>query len=101
VHFFEQLLPENRSACYDASTMNPQIRPPQSLLRPTRSVGRAAIISPPRPRRGEQEAKRKKIARGSAQPIEKARFGQENATESKPFSLIVFAPFCPGFAGFC
>jgi hypothetical protein len=37
---------------------------------------------------------------GSAQPIEKARSRQENPRKSKPFSLIFFAPFSRGFAGF-
>jgi hypothetical protein len=49
----------------------------------------------------QNPGQKKKWPRGSAQPLEKARFGQGNARESKPFSLIVFAPFCPGFAGFC
>jgi hypothetical protein len=44
---------------------------------------------------------KEKMAWGSAQPIEKARFGQADQRESKVFPLIVFAPFCPGFAGFC
>jgi hypothetical protein len=48
-----------------------------------------------------ESGQKKKWPWGSAQPIEKARFGQGNARESKPFSLIVFARLCPGFAGFC
>jgi hypothetical protein len=31
---------------------------------------------------------------------EKARSGQGNPRESKEIPLIVFAPFCPDFAGF-
>jgi hypothetical protein len=49
----------------------------------------------------QNPGQKKKWPRGSAQPIEKARLGQGNARESKPFSLIVFARLCPGFAGFC
>jgi hypothetical protein len=37
---------------------------------------------------------------GSAQPIEKAGFGQGNKRESKEIPLIVFARAWPGFAGF-
>jgi hypothetical protein len=37
---------------------------------------------------------------GSAQALEKARFGQGNKRESKEIPLIVFAPAWPGFAGF-
>jgi hypothetical protein len=37
---------------------------------------------------------------GSAQPLEKAQFGQENPRKSKAFSLIHFVWAGPGFAGF-
>jgi hypothetical protein len=45
-----------------------------------------------------QESKKKKPPQGSAQALEKARFGQENPRKSKPFSLILFSP---GLVGFC
>jgi hypothetical protein len=44
--------------------------------------------------------KRKKCPGGSAQPAEKARFGQGNPRQSKPFPLIFFAPAWLRFAGF-
>jgi hypothetical protein len=44
--------------------------------------------------------KKKKVRRGSAQPVEKAHFGQENQRESKPFPLIFLAQAWLGFAGF-
>jgi hypothetical protein len=37
---------------------------------------------------------------GSAQAVEKARFGKENPRKSKLFSLIFFAQALPGLAGF-
>jgi hypothetical protein len=40
------------------------------------------------------------LARGSAQPIEKAQFGQGNPSKSKLFSLIFFGRAWPDFAGF-
>jgi hypothetical protein len=45
-------------------------------------------------------AKRKKAPGGSAEPFEKARFGQENPRKSKAFPLIFFGPAWPDFAGF-
>jgi hypothetical protein len=45
-------------------------------------------------------ARRNLLPEGSAQPIEKAHFGRGNPRKSKPFSLIVFARFSRGFAGF-
>jgi hypothetical protein len=50
---------------------------------------------------GERSVKRIFWPRGSAQPPEKAQFGQGNPRKSKPFSLIHFAWSQPGFAGFC
>jgi hypothetical protein len=44
--------------------------------------------------------KKEKSAWGSAQPIEKAHFGQDNQRESKPFPLIVLDRAWLGFAGF-
>jgi hypothetical protein len=37
---------------------------------------------------------------GSAQPLQKAHFGQENPRKSKLFSLILFGQAWPGLAGF-
>jgi hypothetical protein len=48
-------------------------------------------------RRKRQE--KKKVAQGSAQPIEKAHFGQANPRKYGLFSLIFFGRACPGFAG--
>jgi hypothetical protein len=44
--------------------------------------------------------KKEKCPGGSAQPVEKAHFGQGNQRQSKPFPLIFLAPAWPGFAGF-
>jgi hypothetical protein len=44
--------------------------------------------------------KKKKVHGGSAQPIEKAHFGQDNQRKSKPFPLIVLDRAWLGFAGF-
>jgi hypothetical protein len=52
------------------------------------------------PRKGDGPEKKKKMPRGSAQPLEKARFGQGNPRKSKPFSLMDFAQAWLGFAGF-
>jgi len=49
---------------------------------------------------GEAPQQRKKWPRGSAQPLENARFGQGNPRKSKPFPLIVFARAWLDFAGF-
>jgi hypothetical protein len=43
---------------------------------------------------------KKKIAAGSAQTLEKARFGEANPSQSKLFPLIFFGRALPGFAGF-
>jgi hypothetical protein len=45
---------------------------------------------------GEKE----KMAWGSAQPLEKAHFRQENPRKSKPFPLIFLARAWLDFAGF-
>jgi hypothetical protein len=55
---------------------------------------RRFVPHPPKP------ANEEKWPRGSAQPIEKAQFRQENPRKSKLFSLIGFARAWPGFAGF-
>jgi hypothetical protein len=51
-------------------------------------------------RRPGKERQRNFSPEGSAQPLEKARFGQENPRKSKPFSLLGFVRAWPGFAGF-
>jgi hypothetical protein len=68
---------------------------------------RAIVGSPAkrsaRPRRAADEREeREKIfgPGGSAQPIEKAHFGQGNQRKSKPFSLIDLAQAWPDFAQF-
>jgi hypothetical protein len=43
---------------------------------------------------------KEKWPRGSAQPLENARFGQDNPKKSKPFPLIFFARAWLDFAGF-
>jgi hypothetical protein len=53
-----------------------------------------------RPDEKAESRERKKMPRGSAQPSEKARFGQGNQRKSKLFSWFSFAPAWPGFAGF-
>jgi hypothetical protein len=45
-------------------------------------------------------AKKEKKPWGSVQPIEKARFGQENPRKSKPFFFHFFSWIWLGFAGF-
>jgi hypothetical protein len=49
--------------------------------------------------RKEKGREKKKMAWGSAQPLEKARFGQGNPRKCKLFSLIFFGWAWPGFAG--
>jgi len=49
--------------------------------------------------RKEKAKEKKKMAWGSAQPLEKARFGQGNQRKCKPFSLIFFGLAWPDFAG--
>jgi hypothetical protein len=45
-------------------------------------------------------AKKEKRPWGSVQPIEKARFGQENPRKSKPFFFDFFGWIWLGFVGF-
>jgi hypothetical protein len=52
-----------------------------------------------RQRRGKEQEKNF-LPGGSAQLLEKARFGQANPRKSKLFPLIVFARIWPGLAGF-
>jgi hypothetical protein len=49
---------------------------------------------------GEKERQKKFSPEGSAQPPEKAQFGQGNQRKSKLFSLISLARLGPGLARF-
>jgi len=51
--------------------MNPQINSPQSLLRPTAPVGRAAIIHCRRGLVAGEPRQKKKIARGRRNPLKR------------------------------
>ena len=56
---------------------------------PARRMKRAHGAGPPAEKGGGKEF----LAWGSAEPIEKARFGQGNPRKSKPFSLLDLAKF--------
>jgi hypothetical protein len=47
-----------------------------------------------------RRANKRKMAWGSAQTFERARFGQGNPRKAKPNPLIVLGGFWLGFAGF-
>jgi hypothetical protein len=74
--------------------------PDSTLLRepPTPFSARRSENITPSSRRTPQE--NFFLPRGSAQPVEKARFGQGNPRKSKPFSWKNLVRSLAGFAGF-
>jgi hypothetical protein len=78
--------------------MTLEIDSPQSPLRLTFPAGRAAIVHCRRGLDAREPSQQKKVG-GTAQPIEKARFGQADP-KSKTIPLLGFAWAWLGFVGF-
>jgi hypothetical protein len=69
-------------------------------LRKSESMLWSPIPGPQDLRSPGTAAEKNFFARGSAQGIEKARFGEGSQRKSKVLSLIFFAQALPGLAGF-
>src|SRR5271154_3327507 len=97
VRFFAQLLPENRSSCYRADHHDAIERQRASSAAADAAGPLSAYCTLPLRSSPAASGTKEKKLRGSAQPLEKARFGRGNPRESKRIPLIGFAPPWPGF----